>query len=284
MLTRGLGIPGRGAAGWQRSPAGPAALGVLSLATKSGRGGTTGRAAGWPASGRPREGAAERGGGRAIPGPAPRGAREPSGRWRGAIIGRCAGAAGRKPSRALRRASRRERLTRTGENLARPRRLARKGSPPGPAAVWLKEERDGPARRWPPGAVAGGDAAQRGVRRSALPPPADGSDVRPPAADGWARRGAAGRSAGGLSAAGAASGLGRDDAVPLVPPVRETVRLPQRGRLPPRPRVPRASEGSSSGTSNPYRRRSLMATSSSMELEWVFFSATPNSGSRSSIS
>ena len=30
--------------------------------------------------------------------------------------------------------------------------------------------------------------------------------------------------------------------------------------------------GSRSGTSNPYSRRSLMATSSSMELEWVFFS------------
>jgi hypothetical protein len=45
-----------------------------------------------------------------------------------------------------------------------------------------------------------------------------------------------------------------------------------------------SASGSRSGASNPYNRRSLMATSSSMELECVFFSATPNSGSRSRIS
>jgi hypothetical protein len=55
MLAAGLGIPGRGEA-WPgvvtlAGAPGPA-LGVLSFATRSGRGGTTGRAAGWPASAR----------------------------------------------------------------------------------------------------------------------------------------------------------------------------------------------------------------------------------------
>ena len=40
----------------------------------------------------------------------------------------------------------------------------------------------------------------------------------------------------------------------------------------------------SAGTTPPSSRRSLMATSSSIELEWVFFSVTPNSGSLSRIS
>ena len=93
MLTRGLGIPGRGEAWLAALPiAGPPALGVLSFANKSGRGGTTGRAAGWPASGRA---AGDSGN------PAGAGARDPSGRCRGAIIGRGgAGAAGCKPAPA----------------------------------------------------------------------------------------------------------------------------------------------------------------------------------------
>jgi len=45
-----------------------------------------------------------------------------------------------------------------------------------------------------------------------------------------------------------------------------------------------SSPAYSSGTSWPKSRRSLMATSSSIELEWVFFSVTPNSGSLSMIS
>src|ERR1035437_7304404 len=59
MLTRGLGIPGRGEAWLGALPANEApALGELNFATKSGRGGTTGRAAGWPANGRAPEGEA----------------------------------------------------------------------------------------------------------------------------------------------------------------------------------------------------------------------------------
>jgi len=45
-----------------------------------------------------------------------------------------------------------------------------------------------------------------------------------------------------------------------------------------------SSSAGFSGTSTPNSRRSLMATSSSIELEWVFFSVTPNSGSFSRIS
>jgi hypothetical protein len=47
---------------------------------------------------------------------------------------------------------------------------------------------------------------------------------------------------------------------------------------------PASGSAYSSGTSWPKIRRSLMATSSSIELEWVFFSVTPNSVSRSRIS
>src|ERR1039458_4811929 len=98
MLTRGLGIPGRGEA-WLAALPIPRApgLGVLSFATKSGRGGTTGRAAGWPASGREPEGAPAA----AADSGNPAGARDPSKRWRGVVIGRGgAGAPGRKPSPA----------------------------------------------------------------------------------------------------------------------------------------------------------------------------------------
>ena len=102
MVTRGLGIPGRGAAWLAALPAaGAPGLGLLSLATKSGRGGTTGRAAGWPASGRDPEGApvAEDAAGAAKD--SPLGPRETSGRWRGGIAGRGgAGVAGRNPSPA----------------------------------------------------------------------------------------------------------------------------------------------------------------------------------------
>jgi hypothetical protein len=45
-----------------------------------------------------------------------------------------------------------------------------------------------------------------------------------------------------------------------------------------------SSSACPSGTSWPKKRRSLRATSSSIELEWVFFSVTPNSGSLSMIS
>ena len=102
MLTRGLGIPGRGEAWLGALPINEApALGVLNLATKSGRGGTTGRAAGWPASGRAPEDTPGAGGGAGAawdsPSPVEAGARETSGRWRGPIAGRGgAGAAGRK--------------------------------------------------------------------------------------------------------------------------------------------------------------------------------------------
>src|ERR1035437_3811135 len=92
MLTRGLGIPGRGAAWLGALPANEApALGELNFATKSGRGGTTGRAAGWPANGRAPEGppGAEGGAGAAWDSESPveAGVRDPSGRWRGPIIG-----------------------------------------------------------------------------------------------------------------------------------------------------------------------------------------------------
>ena len=100
MLTRGLGIPGRGAA-WLAAlaPAGAPALGVLSLATKSGRGGTTGRAAGWPARGRDPEGPPDAGAAGDSPSPVEAGVRDPSGRGRGAIVGRGGtGVPGRKPS------------------------------------------------------------------------------------------------------------------------------------------------------------------------------------------
>jgi hypothetical protein len=102
MLTRGLGIPGRGEAWLAALPvAGPPALGELSFATKSGRGGTTGRAAGWPASGRDPEGAPGPEAAGDSGNPAGTGARDPSGRCRGAIIGRGgAGAAGCKPAPA----------------------------------------------------------------------------------------------------------------------------------------------------------------------------------------
>ena len=53
-------------------------------------------------------------------------------------------------------------------------------------------------------------------------------------------------------------------------------------------RLPRRSPAPVSGSGRahrcPYSRRSLIATSSSMELECVFFSVTPSSGSRSRIS
>jgi len=45
-----------------------------------------------------------------------------------------------------------------------------------------------------------------------------------------------------------------------------------------------SGSANSSGDSPVSSRRSLMATSSSIELEWVFFSVTPNAGSRSRIS
>jgi hypothetical protein len=78
---------------------------MLSLATKSGLGGTTGRATGWPANGRAPEGAPDAEGCAVAagdsPSPVEAGAREPSGRWRGVYIGRgCAGPGGRKPSEA----------------------------------------------------------------------------------------------------------------------------------------------------------------------------------------
>ena len=102
MLTRGLGIPGRGAAWLGALPANEApALGELNFATKSGRGGTTGRAAGWPANGRAPEGPPGAGAAWDSGSAVEAGARDPSGRWRGPIAGRgSAGAAGRKPSAA----------------------------------------------------------------------------------------------------------------------------------------------------------------------------------------
>ena len=168
MLTRGLGIPGRGAAWLAALPAAEApALGVLSLATKSGRGGTTGRAAGWPASGRAPEGAAGRGGAAAgILRARPQRARAIP---RGAGAERSPGAAAQGRRDASLRPLPQGFPSGTADADRRESGLVSaagpKGSPPGPAAVWLKEERDGPARRWPPGLAAAvrGGAAGRGA-------------------------------------------------------------------------------------------------------------------------
>jgi hypothetical protein len=261
-----------------------AGRGALSLAAKSGRGGTTGRAIGWPASVRAEPGAdpppgVTPGAGGGADGVAERFVSK--GRvGRGITPGRAGeliapGAPGRRPSAGA-----------AGKGCLGPESIwpGRGVDAEGEVGSGLAAGGTGrPGANAVPGGVGG---AALGVLAPGAPgAPKGGCTGRPVPSGG--RMGAAvrdssaacrslgstaaracgmfttGRAAGGaLTAVGAVwTGASSSTVSVAVPP-----------------------DCCKSGTSWPYSRRSLIATSSSMELEWVFFSVTPNSGSRSKIS
>jgi hypothetical protein len=131
------------------------------------------------------------------------------------------------------------------------------------------------------GAAGGAGGAGACATGGALP--ANGGRI------GWAGR-PAGRSSGAFAAAGSAAfssisgGAGaRPNGLAGVTSGAGDVTTAGAGRsggAAPRP----SGSACSSGISPPNNRRSFRATSSSIELEWVFFSVTPNSGSLSRIS
>ncbi len=259
------GTPGRGAVG----SAGIAGRGAPNLAARSGRGGTTGRAVGWPAKGL--DGAPGIAPLRASAGACGRGAagcgaggRGPAGVGR-TISGGAAGIGARGPDRIWpgRGALLAPGIGLTGSDGARPGAITATGGTGGAGlgagAVALGAAGDG----WP-GAAIGGWIG--------LPVASGGRIGAPPRAARTSPAGAGASvcaSSGSMAASGAASS--------------------ERVFTASAPAFSAGATGSSaarswSGTSKPNKRRNLIATSSSMELECVFFSATPSSGSRSRIS
>lgn len=258
---------------------GAAARGGASLAARSARGGTTGRAAGCPASGRA--------GGLGADGIGAPGAGD------GPVPAVGCGALGARP--------------------ATPGRV-KIGADGGdgwltPAGIGCR----GPDKTWPgrgcgtglatggagrPGGGAGGGAA--GATRATGAAGGGGAGGGDGCATGGAlparggRMGCAGRPAGRsnevLAADGSAafsSTAGRGGVWPNglagVTSGAGDVTTAGAGRSGGAAARPSGS-GRSSGISPPNIRRSFRATSSSIELEWVFFSVTPNSGSLSRIS
>jgi len=261
-----------------------AGRGVPNFATRSGRGGTTGRAAGCPASGR-----------------APTRGREPPVAPEdapGAIV----------PAGITCPAVERRGATGTGRAAGAPGPAARAVSVE-PAGIGWR----GPESIWPgfgEGAAAAGSGLAAGVRPGAITPAggvgADAGAARgpsgrggaapgPPATGGWmgfpvASGGRIGTATPGVTLCSSTEGLASCVAgcCGVTPgPASGCADTSSAGAA---DGAVLAGSGavsppaSSSGTSNPYSRRSLIATSSSIELEWVFFSVTPSSGSRSKIS
>jgi hypothetical protein len=261
---------------------GAAARGWLSLAARSARGGTTGRAAGCPASGRAGGLGVD---GRGAPGAA-NGAELPADTGAGALGVRAA-----TPG-----------LVKIGAD-------GEMGSLTPGGIGWR-----GPDSTWPgrgggtglatggvgrPGAIAAGVGAGIGVgagtgvgaMRGAAGAGRGAPGGEVPANGG--RMGCAGRPAGRSSGVFAAAGPGAVSSAAgtggwpsgkaCATSGAGDVSTAAAGRS---GGVAGRASGSacSSGTSWPKSRRSLMATSSSIELEWVFFSVTPNSVSRSRIS
>jgi hypothetical protein len=253
--AEGAGMPGAAARGW------------LNLATRSARGSTTGRAAGWPASGRagclgaackgvlgapggtePPADAGADGARAATPGLLNIGADGESGSLRPGGIG-WRGPESTWPGRG------------GGTGLGAGA-TGRPGPSAGAAGGCRGATRTGCCA--PGGALPanGGrmGCAGRPAGRSSATSPAAGSVVLSSMAAGAWTGGPPGATSGAgevSTAAGACSGGAAGRAT---------------------------GSASTSGAAPPNIRRSLTATSSSTELEWVFFSVTPNPGSRSRIS
>jgi hypothetical protein len=240
-----------------------AGRGALNFAAKSGRGGTTGRADGWPAKGL--DGAPGVGPVRASAGACGRGAcgndgRGPDGMGRTAS-GAMAGIGARGPDRIWpgRGALAAPGIGRTG-NGARPGAITATG---GIGACGLGAAGGATGAGWPGTAIGGWIGL----------PVANGGRIGAPGETGRTSLAGAGASACTASGSAAASGAGASWCVFTASGAASSVKA-----------IGSSATGSWSGTSRPNKRRSLIATSSSMELECVFFSATPSSGSRSRIS
>jgi hypothetical protein len=251
---------------------GEAARGWLSLAARSARGGTTGRAAGCPASGRDGGlGAA----GMGAPGAAGPPATEELG-VRAATPGRLKIGVDAEED---------------GEIGSLPGGIAWRG----PESTWPGRgggtglATGGMGRPGPIGAAGGicaGGGGTRGAAGTGCVPggelPASGgrmgSDGRPACRSG----GVVPAAGSGVFSSNAAAGGWRRGPPGAVSGAGEVSAAAGEGTA---GAVVRASGSAySSGTSWPKTRRNLTATSSSIELEWVFFSVTPNSGSLSRIS
>ena len=274
-------MPGRGGAG-RPGPGGPASAPgerCLSFSTRSGRGGTTGRAAGWPA----RFGLA---GGRSGP-PPPMAA--PAGE--AAAPGTFAAAGGRGAGRG-------------GVGILGIKVAAGRGTPGVAAAGGLElsvrlagKGWRGPERIWPGLGAGGAGLDGTGVPRGAgsgIAGAAGAAGVWSGARTGWPV--AKGGRIGAAGLAGAPTGsLGADRARISTSAAGAGSGLPAGGAGSAGSATGAGGDGSAcstaAGGSAPVKaapfpvkyRRTDRAASSSSELEWVFFSWKPSSGSNSRI-